>query len=74
MSYIKLTSFEDGSVSDMDIYVNIKWIRSIERSVLHGEEVGTRVVFYGTDLRSKDNPIWVAETPHQIVGMIEKIE
>tara|TARA_B100000959_G_C14451391_1_gene406989 strand:+ start:137 stop:355 length:219 start_codon:yes stop_codon:yes gene_type:complete len=72
MSYIKLTSFEDGSVSDMDIYANIKWIRTIERSVLHGEEVGTRVVF--TDFGSKGNPIWVAETPHQIVGMIEKVE
>ena len=74
MSYIKLTSFENGSIGDLYIYVNIKWIRTIERSLVHGDDAGTRIELVGLQGSSQQNPIWVAETPHQILGMIEKAE
>ena len=72
MSYIKLTSFENGSIGDLDIHVNTKWIRTIERSSAFGDDAGTRLDLVGLQGSSQRNPIWVAETPHQILGMIEK--
>ena len=74
MSYIKLTSFENGSIGDLDIYVNTRRIRTIERSLVHGDDAGTRLELVGLQGSSQCNPIWVSETPHQILGMIEKIE
>ena len=74
MSYIKLTSFENGSIGDLDIYVNTRWIRTIERSLVHGDDAGTRLQLVGLQGSFERNPIWVAETPHQILGMIEKTE
>ena len=74
MSYIKLTSFENGSIGDLDIHVNTKWIRTIERSFAYGDDAGTRLELVGLQGSSQRNPIWVAETPHQILGMIEKVE
>ena len=73
MSYIKLTSFENGSIGDLDIYLNTKCIKLIERSVVHGDDTGTRIELFGIPSSYDErNPIWVAETPHQIIGMIEK--
>ena len=74
MSYIKLTSFENGSIGDLDIYVNTRWIRTIERSLVHGDDAGTRIALAGVQSSYDRNPIWVAETPHQILGMMEKTE
>lgn len=73
MSYIKLTSFENGSIGDLDIYLNTKCIKLIERSVVHGDDTGTRIELFGIPSSYDErNPIWVAETPHQILCMIEK--
>ena len=47
MSYIKLTSFENGSIGDLDIYLNTKCIKLIERSVVHGDDTGTRIELFG---------------------------
>jgi len=75
MKFIKLTSYQEGSIGDLDIYLNTKCIKLIERSVVHGDETGTRIELFGIPSSYDErNPIWVFETPNQILSMIEKTE
>ena len=73
MKFIKLTSYHEGSIGDLDIYLNTKCIKLIERSIVHGDDTVTRIeLFVIPSSYDERNPIWVAETPHQILCMIEQ--